>query len=172
LLNCIPLNCNVLLVAPARLTPPIRHWYVNEVMHVAETLSAPLSPQAKVWLSGCLTIVGGGPRLMTTVWQHVFVLPAVSVASHVRQTTMVFVAVTFVVVFRTLTVTELQASEACGWPKPHEPPGATFCVAGTIVKVGGVVSLTVIVWITFVLNPAWPIAVQVRKIMGNDCAPE
>ena len=75
---------------------------------------------------GCVVIAGAGGNCMTIVWQHVLVLAAASVASHVRAMIRALVPVMLVVVLSTVSVTGPQLSEAVGLLKLQELSGLVF----------------------------------------------
>jgi hypothetical protein len=87
-------------------------------------------------------MVGGGPINMLRVCEQVLVFPAMSVATHVRHRSIVFVAVMFVVVLRTVMPASAQLSVAAGVPKLQLVEDCTFCTVGVIVITGAMVSLT------------------------------
>src|SRR6266571_5367953 len=93
---------------------------------------------------------GGVPRTTVIVCRQMLLLPQPSVADHVRVAASVFVAVRLVTVLRTCSVAPLQASATtAGISQVHEDPVGKFRSAAHI-SVGGVVSRTVMVCVTFV----------------------
>src|SRR4029453_17037692 len=95
------------------------------------------------------------------VCRHVLLLPQESVATQARIATSVFVAVRFVVVFMTCTVTALQESLSDGSSKLQAAP-AGIVRSGWQISVGGVMSRTVILCVQEAALPHRSAAIQVR----------
>jgi hypothetical protein len=106
---------------------------------------------------------GGEAHVISIVCWQVFVLPQASIANQVRVTSQAVWLITLVTVVSACTVTEPLLSLATGGVKDHAFVDATVVLVGQTI-VGGVVSLTVIVWMQLVLLPHWSVAVQVRAI--------
>jgi len=72
----------VLLVAPAILAPPLRHWYVSGAVPVADTEKEAAVPAVTVWFEGWVEIEGDEAAAVTVRTASAEVtLPAVLVTT-------------------------------------------------------------------------------------------
>ena len=126
---------------------------------------SPLRKPAKRGLIGVIT--GAMVSLTVTVWLAVRVLPQASVAVQVRTIFFLLMHVESVVVVANVKRGDWsQASDTEGVPKVGTlPMQSTVTFAGMLVRIGAVLSWTVMVWIAVAILPQASVAVNVRVIV-------